>query len=219
MTLSLLKELHNTFWFEHQSPKTCVIGSNGVGHDIIHPLDKLQSACRNAWQMYNAVEHLYEELELKKIEAQRLVNKSRNVIENTLDEREFKIKFNRMGREIAQLELSLKDRKTALDAHMSVIAEIYPHVKAKWTHLDQGLEEIWMARVAYNAQVKNHPLGQELKVALMSEDSKQKLLNMMGFPKEIQGNPLPAPNAEAVLNGLSNVKELDDGKELRTEIR
>lgn len=219
MSLDLLKELHNTYWFDHQSPKTCVLGSNGVGHDIIHPLDRLQSACRNAWAMHHSVESLDEEIQLKEIERLRLIAKKDKTDKNSLDEYELAIKIKRSDRELGQLEMAFKDRKTALEAHMSVVKETYPMVTAKWKHLDEGLEEVWMARVAYNAQVKNHPLGQELKVALMSEVNKQHLLDMMGFPTEIGGNPLPAPNADAVLNAITGVKEIDDGKKLRTQIR
>jgi len=53
--LKQIAELHSKWWFEHQSAKTCILGSDGVGHDMVHPVDQLQGACRNAWTMITAV--------------------------------------------------------------------------------------------------------------------------------------------------------------------
>jgi hypothetical protein len=39
------------------------MGSDGVGHDIIHPMDKFQAACRNAMTVYHASEQLKEDIE------------------------------------------------------------------------------------------------------------------------------------------------------------
>lgn len=203
----LLKNLANKYWHEHQSYKLCVLSANGVGHDLIHPLDRLQGACRNAWNVMQSIEHYKEEIELKEIEINELA-------EDPTPKN--KVMCRRKYREKEMAEVALESRETAFRAHMDTAKAMYDLVKSKYPDYDSGLEEIWSARVAYNVQVKNHPLGQELKIAVMSEAQKQELLHQMDFPSEIAGpdgqvHQLPAPNADAVMKALFKHKELGHG--------
>lgn len=202
----LIVSLNQRYWYGHQSPKTCRLGSDGVGHDFIHPMDKLQAACRNGFEIYNSALHLEEEKELKEIELGRLVAQMAES-DDDLDQREIAIKIKRCERQINRLEMEAKERWEAFDTYAAHVQELLPVVKSKYDHFDDAIAEIWAARVAYSAAVKSHPLGQELKIALMDESQKHEVLNMIGCPTHMDGHPLPVPDGDAVMQALDKYTE------------
>lgn len=188
--------LNKRYWYGYQSPKVCVLGSDGVGHDNIHPADQLQSACRNAAALYHAAEDFKDSLELKKLDIEELEQK---------DDARSKILLRQAKRQYDNLKLQYEERKEAFESFYKHVKEIAPKVTARYDHIDEALPEIWAARIAYSALVKNHPLGLELKTAPMTEEQKSQL---MSFLRDTQGFPsqFHTPNADRVMETLEGAK-------------
>lgn len=186
-----LVSFNKKYWYGYQSPLTCYLGSDGVGHDIIHPMDKFQSACRNAMTLYHASEQLKEDIELKQIEIEALEHSVQfNGTDKTIP-----VKLRRAKRTLGQLIMDQEEREQAFTVFYGHAMEMLPQIK-KYDHFDDAIGEIWACRVAYAASVKNHPLGQELKNALLSEGQKTELVKLMGLPPQLER--LPVPNADYV---------------------
>jgi len=224
--LKQIAELHSKWWFEHQSAKTCILGSDGVGHDMVHPVDQLQGACRNAWTMITAVRgyELNKKEKLIKIrgikrkieDLSRITKQGNSIIPDLLDEKELlEVELERQNMELYALELTIKDRNIAKNAFLNHVKELHEQVSSKYSNYEEALNDIWISRVAYQAMVKNHPIGQELKIALMTEDQKQEALDLMAFPKEF-----PAPNANGIINVLNErLMGAKDGKKVLCDVR
>lgn len=212
---NLISDNHGKWWNEHHSRREVLLGTIGVGHDRIHPADKLSSAFMNAWGMCHTCIGLQEKLEEAIIEYSRsrrkleILQKNRSnytECEQFENLRLAEIDEARKARAVKCSELSLKDRRIALDAMIEAIKELLPIVQQLYINKDEALDDIWTARLAYAAGVKNHPLGQEIKVALLPENKKQDALNMIDFPLGF-----PVPNADYLLKlmeGLTNGKDL-----------
>lgn len=191
--IDLVKSLNQKYWYDHQSPGVCKIGSDGVGHDLIHPMDKLQAACRNAMALYHGIEAMKEDVELKELDLAD--------VEGTHPSARASIKIRRFKREIAHCRMQIAEREQALNTYYAHIEELLPAITARYAHFDDALPEIWACRVAYNAMVKNHPLGQDFKVALLSEAQKTLLAGLMQLPKQLQ-----TPNADTVVSEIEKLK-------------
>jgi hypothetical protein len=211
-----LLELRNQkWWYTHQSRKECILGSDGVGHDFIHPADKLESACRNAWTHLHAMYNMKDKIDERALEIEDVEDELKDLTENSKAEKPAKharnimklqIKINRLKREQDCNIMEFEERKEALSAFLEHIQTLSPIVKARYKDHDDALEHVWMARLAYQAQVKHHPIGHELKTALLDESKKAELLQMMGFPTEMDSPngkvPLPIPNADVIISSL-----------------
>lgn len=191
--------LNKRYWFDHQSPNMCLLGSDGVGHDFIHPADQLQAACRNATSLYHASEDMKDQIALLELDYEDMAKEGTKRSE---------IKRKQIKRHIAHLRLQQQEREMAFEVYYGHAKALLPEVSKRYDHIDEAMPEIWATRIAYNAAVKNHPLGHDLKVALMTEDQKTAFMDFMHekakFPK------MPTPNAELVLQAVN-----DDCQKLR----
>lgn len=194
-----LLEYNKRYWYSYQSPLTCLLGSDGVGHDYIHPMDQFQAACRNALTMYDAVVSMREDLELAQIDLEEATH-----AENRLSGAAMKrndVAKRRAARKVEALKHQISEREEAFKVFYTHAMELLPII-SKYKHFDEALPEIWAARVAYNAQCANHPLGREFKVALMTEEQKKHLHDALQFPDEMK---LIAPDSRAVLRAVSDL--------------
>lgn len=210
-----LNDLRGKYWFSHQSPKTCLIGSDGVGHDLIHDSDKLQAACRNAKSHVDDLEYLKEELALKEIEIDELeFDLSQDMPE--FQRKRLEIELKRTIRMAKNLRDDIQEKEVTVKVYMDHVTQLHEKVKDTYPDYDSALDDIWMARLIYNAHVKFHPLGNELKVALLDENKKAETLDLMGFIQEtvVDGkiHKIQTPNADNIIKKLSETKkELSHG--------
>lgn len=184
---------HNKrYWYSYQSPLTCLLGSDGVGHDNIHPMDQFQAACRNALTMYDAVTSMREDLELKEIDVEEFSHAVARL--SGLEEKRNDVKLRRAKRSVEALKMQISEREEAFGVFYKHAQALLPYISARWDHIDDALPEMWTARVAYNAQVKNHPLGHEFKVALMTESQKRAVHEALELSKDFH-----MPDSESVM--------------------
>lgn len=209
-----LLSLNGRWWYEYQSPLTCKLGSDGVGHDLIHPVDQLQGACRNAWALLSTVGALTEDFDLEMIKLDKLV--AQNTINmDTFEVRERQVLINRSKRRLAELSASIQERGKALEVFIEHAVELHKQVSETYKDYDDALPHIFTARIGYNTLVKSFPLvGQDIKSALLTEEQKAKALEVLGIPKTISENgvDLPIwPDAKMVLERLKQfqLKELN----------
>lgn len=206
--LALLKEGHKKWWFDHQSPRICKIGSDGVGHDFIHPADKLQAAYRNAMTMYMACADLKDDIDEMTLELQALREGPNGGI-----------KERRLKRNIEWKKMQLDERVDALKVFLNHVEELKPLVQANYQSFDDALSDIWKARLVYKINEKSHPFGQEFKIALLDESEKREFAKELQIPSNVQ---LPngmtvgvLPDADGVMDSLSKtvkLKETEHGK-------
>ncbi len=195
-----LLSYNKKYWYGYQSPLTCLLGSDGVGHDNIHPMDQFQAACRNASTLHDAITHMREELELKQIDLDEATHRASAL--NGYEARRNAVKQARAARSVEGLRIQISEREEAFDVFYRHAKSLLPYIQSRYDHIDQALPEAWAARVAYNAQVRNSPLGQDFKVALMTEEQKRLLHTALKLPEEIH-----MPDAAAVMRAVENISQ------------
>jgi hypothetical protein len=211
-----LKSINKKWWFFHQSKKECQLGSDGVGHDLIHPADKLESACRNCWTHIHSAHQLNDavmERELDIEETIERIDELKEYMDSGADDidgddyrklKRLEIKLSRLLREQECNKLELAEKIETIEYFYSHIEELEGIVKAKYKDHDDALDDMWTARIAYNAMIENHPLGRHLKLAIMDEGKKHEVLSLMQYPKEFQDPttgktlPMPVPDADQI---------------------
>lgn len=233
------KDLHNIFtdltskngvwWHDHQSYKECILGSDGSGHDLIHPVDKLRASLRNLWSLTSAVLGLRLQIEEKEIEVEECKMEINSIAEidfeseisskyQELRSRKAKIELERAEFGLMCAQMQYKDRLVALTAFYDHSNALYEQVKDKYKDYDDALEDIWTARLAYQALVGGHPVGNQIKIAMMDEEHKEEALKLIGFPVD----KFKTPNANEVLEVLNvknkSLKERVDGERLLDKI-